>query len=225
MLTVRWLKIIIPITLRVLSEKMLSNQYTDDSGKGFLLSSTISNRVSGKYIEKIINKSTVIDPFGNETESVTTDYYVLNFTFDDSNYLEIKNPPRSMKKFISNLRDLVGLGLEVSEVSIDPLEWVNNIENSMFPVVVKHISASGIVVPKNALAKISISGEKDIRDEFDSMIGSKHRKIDSIKFISSYDDRQVTAELTNTGAIKFSGHTHDSFLYDVRKCLGDAINQ
>ena len=74
MTTIKWLTIKWPSSLSDISKKMLDNQYNDETGRGFLLSSSGKNEVTGRYIEKILQKSLTTDPFGKEIGSLLTTY-------------------------------------------------------------------------------------------------------------------------------------------------------
>jgi len=223
---IRWLFAEWPLPISNISKKLLSNQYSERKGQGFLLSSTGNNRITGKYVEKTTKKSVIVDPFGNETESIITSYYVSKFKIESSSrFLELSDPPRSLRRFISELHILLGLGLELSELSVDPLFWLDNIESSLAPVTVTHISSSGIRVPKYGLAQISVSGKKDIRQEFSKLIDGKPCNIDSIKFVGHIGNCHVSTELSKTGAAKISGHVYDGFIDGLKMCLENSINR
>lgn len=224
MRTIRWLNVSFPNTLSSITKGLLANQYTDSKGRGFLLSSSGSRKISGKYIEKTVDKMVVIDPFGKETESSSITYYISKFTIENaSNILELDSPPRSLRKYISELHQIIGLGLELSDIQVDPLVWLENIEKLLSPVIVKSISASGIMVPKDGLGKVSVSGKKDIRNEFNKLIGNKKRNIDSIKFFGIINDCHISAELIKTGTVRVNGQLYDGFIREIRTCLEMSI--
>ncbi|MES9898560.1 MAG: hypothetical protein ABW148_06005 [Sedimenticola sp.] len=226
MKTIRWLKVKWPLPLIDISKKLLANQYSESLGRGFILTSSEKKRISGKFVEKITERALTIDPFGNKIESYNTTYYVSKFLFDDSSeLLELESPPRSIRKLASELHSIVGLGMELSDIKVDPLRWLHEIESSYSPVLVRHISSSGITVPKNGLARISVSGKKDIRNEFARLVGKRLRAIDLVKFCGELNQCNITAEITKSGSIKYSGHIYDSFKDDIRKCLEDCIQE
>lgn len=220
----KWLSIKLPIPLSDISLKLLQNQYSEKNGEGVILSSSTGNLVSGKFIEKSTILARTTDPFGNVNESIVTSYYVSNFKITDSTpFIEIIDPPRSLKKFTNYFHTLFGLGLVIAELKIDPLHWLTHLENELCELSVVHIAASGITVPQNGLAKISISGKKDIRAEFEEMLGNKYRIIDSIKFMGTVSDCVITGELTKIGGAKVTGHLYDGLFDSLRNCLEPAI--
>lgn len=220
MKSIRWLKVKWPLPLAEVSRRLLSNQYDEDVGRGFILSASGGQKVSGKFVEKLSEQTITVDPFGNETELQVTTYYVSKFSFNDSSPLmELESPPRSIRKLIAELHSIVGLGMELSDVKVDPLVWLQKLEALHSPVLVRHISSSGITVPKNGLAKISVSGKKDIRGEFTRLVGGKERVIDVVKFSGVFKQCNITAETSKSGTIKYSGHVYDGFKEEIKECL------
>ncbi len=220
MKTIRWLKAKWPLPLTDISKRLLSNQYDEKVGRGFILSSSGRHIVSGKFVEKLTETTLIVDPFGNETESFITNYYISKFSFSNSSALiELESPPRSIRKLVSELHSIIGLGMELSEVKVDPLVWLQEVEALHSTVLVRHISSSGIAVPKHGLAKISVSGKKDIRDEFARLVGKKTHVIDLVKFSGVFNRCNILAEMSKSGTIKYSGHVYDGFKEDIRKCL------
>lgn len=224
MKTIRWLKVNWPLQLFEISKLLLSNQYGEEKGKGFVLFSSGKNKISGKYVEKIITPTIIVDPFGNETKSQEVTYYVSKFSFNStSSLMELESPPRSIRKLITELHSIVGLGMELSDIKVDPLVWLQELEALHSSVLVRHISSSGITVPKNGVAKISVSGKKDIRSEFDSLVGKKSCVIDVVKFSGIFEQCNINAEVSKSGTIKYSGQIYDGFRENVKDCLERSI--
>lgn len=226
MKTIRWLKVSWPLPLVEISRRLLAQQYDDNAGSGFLLTSSGRNKISGKFVEKRTERTLSTDPFGNDSESFITTYYIVKFSFESSSGLmELESPPRSLRKLVSELHSIVGLGMELSDIKVDPLKWLNKIEKRLNPVIVRNISSSGITVPENGLAKISVSGKKDIRNEFFGLVGEKIKVIEIVKFAGDFNGCNILAELSRSGSIKYSGHVFDDFCKDVRNCLESCISE
>jgi hypothetical protein len=226
MKTIRWVRVKWPLSLAEVSKRLLDNQYSEEIGRGFLLTSSGRERVAGKFVEKMTEKKITVDPFGNETVSYGTEYYVSKFSFDNvSSFIELQSPPRSIRKFASELHSIIGLGMELSDIQVDPLIWLNEIESLNSNLAVKKISSSAISVSRNGLAKISVSGKKDIRNEFFKLIGERVKVIDLVKFSGDFNQCIISAELTKSGSMKYGGHVYDGFLDDIRGCLERSISE
>lgn len=203
MIKIKWLFYELPLSLVELSNLMKENQYSEGSSSGFLLSLATQNKLAGKYIEKIVQKSIVQDPFGEVTEMETTSYYICRFNLDSkSKHLYISEPPRSLRKFTNKLHKLTGLGLVLSEININPSEWVNEIEEKSQKFKITQISCCGIRASKDSVAKLAITGSNDVRYDFSKLIADKRYMMESIKFEAEFDNLPVKGELTRTGSCK-----------------------
>lgn len=225
MIKVKWLNSELPLTLQAVGALMSNHQYSEDTGEGFILTISTESKLSGRYIEKLVQKSIIVDPFGNESENFVVSYYTCKFEWiKGSNLLQILNPPRSIRKFISKLYELVGLGLVVSDININPLDWLKELEKETESLLVKHISSYGIKTKTNGLARVAVSGKKDIRDDFDDILKCKMYKIDCVKFISNYPNQpEITGELTNTASSKIKA-PNQSFVLEKLRCSLEVLN-
>jgi len=216
---VRWFSSDWVIPLDDLSSKMLTLQYNENTSNGFILSKKTKNNISGKFIEKQIKIDKITDPFGNETESRRIIYQVTKFIItNDSIGLELINPSRSIKKFLSIIQGMVGLGLVLSEVKISPIDWLQSIEQEK-KCEVKTIQASGIKANENGVAKVSISGVKDIREEFNNFIDGKKHTVDCVKFTLVLNDTLCKLELYKNSTAKITSPYFDELQKIVRNSL------
>ena len=71
MIKAKWLYSELPLTLIELSRLMKEQQYSEETGLGFLLSVSTPSKLSGKYVEKQVQRSVVEDPFGEVTKQTT----------------------------------------------------------------------------------------------------------------------------------------------------------
>lgn len=225
MIKAKWLYSELPLSLELVTTILLSEQYSDNKGEGFLLSSSGKQYLSGRYIEKVIGKSIIIDPFGNQSEQETVAYYTCKFSWQNgSKLLCITEPPRSLRKFIAKLHSLLGLGLVIADITIDPLKWLQQIESQLGITTITHVSSFGIHTPVGGLAKIIVSGKKDIRADFEELISNRRHKIDNIKFALKYsNDIQASVELTRTGSCKLNSYNHNEILEKFRLCLEEIV--
>ncbi|MFT5699728.1 MAG: hypothetical protein ACI8ZB_002594 [Desulforhopalus sp.] len=221
----KWLKAEWPLPIADISKILLDNQYIESKGHGFVLLESNKQKISGKYIERITKTIVSTDPFGNQFESTNVTYYISIFLIDSSsNVIELTDPPRSSRKLLSTLHELLGIGLELSEINVNPLTWLNLFESSCGELLVQSIAASGIAVPENGLARISVSGKKDIRNEFDSLVGNKFHQIDSVKASGVVGDCNVTLELFKNSSAKITGHIFDTLTSSIKTCLERSVH-
>ncbi|WP_412537190.1 hypothetical protein [Marinobacter sp. MIT932201] len=220
MIKAKWLYSELPISLAQLSNAMKDHQYTESSGFGFLLTNSSPSKLVGKYIEKLVRKTLVEDPFGHTSEIEVISYYVCQFNWSSkSNYMYISEPPRSLRKFSSKLHDLTGLGLVLSEVNVAPDQWIELIESNADYLKILKISSYGIRVSQNSTAKISVAGGSDVRDEFSELVSSRRYLVDSVKFEAGFSNLIVNGELTKTGVCRLKSANAGFILEKLRDAL------
>lgn len=220
MIKAKWLYSELPLTLIELARLMKEQQYSEEIGLGFLLSVSTASKLSGKYIEKQIQRSVVEDPFGEIMETESVSYYTCQFNWSsNSKYMYITNPPRSLRKFLNKLHDMTGLGLVLSEVNVVPERWVSYLERSSDSLKVTQLSSYGIRVSQGATAKITVNGIKDIRDDFTTIISDKRYLIDSIKFKAEFGSLELLCELTRLGVCRLRSGNVNFVLDKLREAL------
>lgn len=218
MYKVRWLQSEFPVPFDEVSSVISKNKYNDSIGNGFILSKKNQSALKGRFVEKRVDKVVTIDPFGSEIESTEVTYYTCRFELSSKNNLiTIFEPPRTLRSFMSKMHELFGLGVVIAELKVKPLHWLDEIKSDFDKVTVKHISAFGMRVPPNGLAKLSVSGKADIRQEFNSLVGSNFHSIDCVKFECRFQDVFYSVELNKTGSLKIKNNPPDDML-ELCKC-------
>ena len=203
MLKAKFVHTKLPLSLKELSSLMIENQFSDDTGKGFILSSSAAERLSGQYIEKINELLILTDPFGNTTEVESVSYYACKYSWvNDSSFLTLIEPPRSLKKFANALHDLTGLGLVLSETNLELKSWLQRIEERVDQLTITKVAVSGIKASDFSLAKLSIMGSKDVRESMSKMLNDRFHILDSVVFTAEFDGLDFRCELSKTGSFK-----------------------
>jgi hypothetical protein len=225
MIRAKWLYSELPVSLDVLSKKMLQAQYSENTNQGFLLSKSTKTELAGRYIEKVVDTKQIEDPFGETTVIQTVEFYVCRFVWtNNSKLLCILDPPKSIRKFVNKLHDMIGFGLVISELNIDPLETILQLEKQSFSITLKKISSFGIKTGVDNLAKISVSGTKDVRKDFFELVKEKYYRLDLIKFVMLDEQKQdlATCEMTKSGLCKLLTDRPSFILAQLRVALEDS---
>lgn len=210
----------LPVTLKNLASLLVSKQFSDETGAGFLLSSSTESKLIGQYVEKYNQVSIVVDPFGNETEVESIGYYTCKFGLEaTSDYMMIIEPPRSLKKFTNALHELTGLGLVISEGNIDLSDWIKNIEELADSFTVKKVATSGIKSSDYSSAKLSITGSRDVRETLLAMLENKRHLVEYVTFEANFEGLQAKCELSRTGSCKLITQNSDQILLMLKKSL------
>ena len=184
---------------------MLKRQYKDGMSHGFILESTIGKCIHGKFISKHISKDRIEDPFGEISELPRVTYNIVKFKIKKEGLgLTIIDSPRSTRNFINALYEIMGLEFLISEISIDPIEWLKQIEEQTGKVNAIKIGAIDINIQDRALARIEVTGVEDIRKEFNKFIQEKYHKINFVKYITNISGCGNII-LRRNGSIKIEG--------------------
>lgn len=225
MTRLRWFRSEWVIPLDELASKMLHLQYGEEKQYGFILTAIKENLISGKFVEKQVKVEKTIDPFGNETDLEKIIYQITKFVISDGKIgLELIDPPRGIGKFLEEVRKITGLGFFVSEVNVDPIEWLCLIENSIKCDVIS-INASGIKANENGIAKVNISGINDIREDFNNFIEERENIIDFIKARMLIKNEYCKAELYKNAAVKIKCSYLEDAQEVIRKSLFELVNK
>lgn len=223
MIKAKWLYSELPVTLRQLAKLMKGHQYTDSSGSGFLLSTSTETKLIGKYIEKIVQKTIVEDPFGNTSEIESPSYYTCHFNWcSESKYMYVLDPPRSLRKFINKVHSLTGLGLIISELNVSPKLWLELIEREADLVRIFQMSTYGIRVSDDATAKIVVTGKADVKATFLELVSDKRYLVDGVKFDADFDGLLIKGELTKSGACRLKSANGNFILEKLRAALAQS---
>ncbi len=224
MIKAKWLYSELPLTLIELSRLMKEQQYSEETGLGFLLSVSTPSKLSGKYVEKLVQRSVVEDPFGAVTEVESVSYYTCQFNWSsNSKYMYVTNPPRSLRKFLNKLHEMTGLGLVLSEINVPPERWVGYLERSADSLTVTQLSSYGIRVSQVATAKVTVNGIGDIRDDFTTIISDKQYLVDTVKFKAEFDSLELLCELTKLGGCRLKSANVNFMLDKLRVALDGAL--
>jgi hypothetical protein len=207
------------IPINTIRSMMLSYQFTEEGGEGFLLSRAGETFIEGKFIKKneyVVSREM---PLGGHEEVQKLDYSILEFrlSHDKKMGLEIINPPRTIRPFISKMSEMIGLGMIVSEQSIDPLLWVKEIEKKNDKIWITEMQGTGIRVSNSSVAKFLICGELDVREDFKNFIQDKKYSLKGVKLKvrkTGIWEEDFTVELKDTGSARFFNNNH-TFLYEI----------
>ncbi len=128
----KWLKVKIPIELTKFIDILNENQYRLESKNGFELIDFNKTELHAKFIEKVISKEVIIDPFGNSNEIEITRYLIINFSIykinSNSYFLIVESPPRSLKCLTDKLYKIIGFGIFFSNLEINIIYFIKNIQ-------------------------------------------------------------------------------------------------
>jgi hypothetical protein len=218
---IRWFAAKWPISFRSLAAKMKANAFREDSVDGFIVDRVRDNLIYGRYIEKICYQETLIDPFGAQSVFDRTEYRQLEFTlFSEFPHIEFQDPPRSTQGFVSKMTELNNFSLAIAPLAVDLLKWISNFQSiTDYDVLVDSLQISGLEMEPGVTARISIGGDKDVRQTLQRFTKGKRFDLERIHLKVPHQDRPASIQLVNTGAMKIDDEWLEDFIQPMRKAL------
>lgn len=178
---VKWLRIESPFPMNIMAEMLSSDSFTEDKGRGFLLSKVRKDQLNGKFVEKIVYEDKISSLYDEESVVERIEYKITEFSFQENSYpiAVIINPPRTLKPFANALVRNLGFGTSIEEIIIEPFKWVSEISKEQL-VTINQIDASQIQVAEYALAKMQITSSKNLLNYYYDELSSKNVRIDRL---------------------------------------------
>ena len=224
----KWLFANWVIPINTLRAMMLASQFTDENSEGFILSRASRSYIKGKFIQK--NEYTVLQesPFGEKIAYKRTEYVTTAFYLTDEKHigLELLNPPRTIRPFVSRLHEMVGLGMIIKDSSIDPLLWAQQIEKKTDSFRISEIQACGIGISNSSVAKVSASSSSDVREDFFEFMNGREHLVQQVKLYFTVDKQQEKScllELKSSGIAKFHNSLPTALYSIVRESFSSEI--
>lgn len=218
---VRWLSAKWPVSMEILGEKMKAQLFTPDSFDGFVIERIRENFIEAHFIEKLIYKETITDPFGKDEILDRVAYRNIDFTlFSDYPNIELRNSQRSTKEFVSKLLELCDFSLSITPVSVNLLDWVQSIQEEMKEkLLVDSIQVSGLEVEEGVSAKVLLKGNRDVREAMQHLSVKKKFTLEKVQVKVTIGNQTVPVHLVNTGFVKIPTDYFNDLLPTLRGTL------
>lgn len=169
------------LSFDVLFSKIINSDNCKDSSYEIHPLKNRSNTLAFKFIERKILETSLLDKDG--VEQVIQYLHIDNFEFHIENkmdrfFLLLKNPPRSLKFFKQTIGDLLNYKIAISEIKVDPLQWLQNLEpnhDSVFSVL--SIEIKDIIFNSKTNGTLTLKSQIDLRSNYYELINSKNYKV------------------------------------------------
>jgi hypothetical protein len=230
MIRYKWLFADWNTPINIISSMMLASQFTESSNEGFILSRANSLEIEGQFIQKSEYIFTQTSPLGEQIETQRIEYYVVSFSITHrvNIGLELIDPPRTVRPFISRLHKMMGLGMTVKDSFVNPLSWSEHIEKAAERFWITEIQAGNIGISDDSVVKITANGSSDVREDFFDFIDGRQHEIQCVKVnvISEEDrDNACSIELRRNGVAKLYSETPHILYPLIRDGLNSEIKK
>lgn len=178
---IKWIILNSRFSLNEMIEKLMSDPFTEEKGKGFIFDKSRDSHFHGRFIEKIISEDKVSSLYGDITTIERVDYRTTSFTVDKrfSPVVLVDNPPRTLKPFAQALVKNLGLGVSLEQIEVDPFIWYTKLAENLALKIVQ-LDVSQIQVSEFALAKMQITSTNDLKKYFVDELSSKTLRLDRL---------------------------------------------
>jgi hypothetical protein len=200
---------------------MKTHTFREDSVNGFIIDRVRDNFINGKYVEKISYQETLITPFGNEQVFDRVLYRQLEFNlFSTFPNIEFWDAPRSTQGYVSKLMELNNFAVTLSPLSVDLLKWVAALQTLVDrKLTIDSLQISGLDLEPNVTARISINGEKDVREALQRVTKGKKFDLDRVQVKLLHEGQTINIQMANTGAVKLEESLVEGLIPALRQSL------
>lgn len=224
---IRWFAVKWPISLRTLATKMKAQTFREDSTTGFIIDRSREEYINGRYVEKLSYQEKFTTPFGEEHVVDRMEYRQLEFNlFSSFPQMELWDAPRSTQSYVSKLTELNNFSVTISPLSVDLLKWVNSFQKLLgAEVVIDSLQISGVELEPSVTARISIAGDKDVREAIQRITKGKRFDLERVQMKVPFEGRRASIQLINTGAVKLDDALIEDLLPPLRQSISIANPQ
>jgi hypothetical protein len=206
---VRWFQARIPCAFEDVYQQFKSNQYTHEFGSGFEVLDYGSRALSARYMEKIIEKSVLINPFGEEEVVETVLYCVVEFkvvSIDKGRFIfKVVNAPKSIKRFVDKLYTLFAFGFVIDQMKFNVARFYDHFVEELKPnrLLIKKAKVSGVPLGDKSTARMEITSLSNAYEEF--MLAYKDSKyhLDKICMSLRLSGCDALVEVSSSGAMRY----------------------
>lgn len=205
----KWLQFFSPIDLMAIQQALRSCPYVRDAEIGFELIDRQDFSLECKFIERIVGRELLRDPFGSEQAIETIRYEVVNFTLIDVGLeflvLRVDNPGRSIKRFLEVLYELFGFGTAVRPCILDIQKIVQKLRETheFQSFKVERARVSGIPLSVSGTARVEAVSNVDAIKEIANAFDLSHAAIDRVCIKFAGQEGALTAEISRTGMMVY----------------------
>ena len=202
---------------------MLDWRYSDEIGWGFLLSETRPEYIHGRFIERIMLKEEVTDPFGQAIHYERVLFQETHFLVRYQHpHLEIRNAPRSISTFLSQLGRSFDFTVALTPIELDVMRLLSALEKQASSLTVSRITIADMAVATGVEAKCILVGERDVRRHLRLLTANRKFRITSVWAGFALERVELSVEIAAEGRVIICGEVPDTIRVRFRELVRDA---
>lgn len=225
---IKLLKIFLPNSLEETYSKIINTPFKIGAQNGFEPIKFSDSYACAKFIEEIISKEVITDPFGNTEEVISKRYIINEFTirsFRNDHLLILENPSRSVRELIRKLSEILGTSFYASAIQIDIPALSEFLSNNHNSTNLKNTRAllTGVNLDEESSATIEITSLKDAIHDAKHHFKGKTFKIERARFTTSCGTKKSTIEVRSTGLISVHGPEEKSLVELINMFIAEGL--
>jgi hypothetical protein len=200
-------------------EGLNSDQFTSKVSSGFLIDSSRDEFVRARFIEKNEVVEKTIDPFGNENAIERTEYTQWAFRLQkQAPHLEIYNAPRQITSFVNRLGEFTRGTAAIYSPEVSVNAWLRAFNELELSTTVTGALIADLEIGESVLAKIVLSGERDVRKSINSVVNGRKYQLSQILAKVKFKDSEITIRVRPEARLALNS-SNDDIECSLRKCL------
>jgi hypothetical protein len=200
-----------------------SDQFTAKASSGFLVDSSRGDFVQARFVERneVVEKTT--DPFGNESEIKRTEYTQLAFRLQrQAPQLEIYDAPRQINAFVNRLGEFTKGTAAIYSPEISVNAWLRAFGELELSMVVTGALIVNLELGDSVLAKIALSGERDVRKYINNVASGRKYQLAQALARVKFKDSEIAIKISPEARLSLNSSSEE-IESNLRKCLKAAL--
>lgn len=195
--------------------------FTAKSERGFLITSTREDSISGRYIEKISGKRLVPDPFGGTLELPFVTFETIPFRLSSVfPQIELIDAPRNAKRLFVGIS-----GVVENTFSVEPVQWnvadvLEAMEGFVQNLSIEEAHFVGVPVTEKLVSDVVFYGSGDIRAAALKEMKGKANRLGTTKGVFAFRNREYRFEVSGLAGVKLKRTPDDRLLVEFRSLAG-----
>jgi hypothetical protein len=180
--------------------------YSEKIGFGFFISSATPDLITGRFVERSIRVSELIDAFGGLQQLKWAEYQSCDFTFYRSDGLiEVCGSLKMLKSIINQFGLISKWNLPFEPCVIGPMAFLSFLKSSKFQFDVIKAEVAGISLSADSSASIVVDGTHKVMADLTRLVGLRKHRIDRIIVQIIKDDASAVLDVMESGRVTSSG--------------------
>lgn len=185
-----------------LREGILLNRYSQANLSGFMVDKATSFEIEGAYVVSETISETITLPDGQEITFDRPAISIAKFRISlaQPQFIELINPPRSIRPLISKLEFLCNFSLTIEPLKIEIKRFSEEAQEILGELNSYKVSIQSISLSEQTIATANIRSSKDAIHEAQLVFGDRDFKIAK----ASFKNEKGKVEVTSNGCLTIS---------------------